>query len=104
MTAVLLFQTFLPTLIVLHGSFFVSDAGRSHGGFEYNGEWNATLTIRGSTGTLKLVLNVGLGDALKKHEYTITEFNKEPNKITMKIEEQPLVLIWVGNDVVWNHV
>ena len=72
-TAVFLFQVFLFTPLVLRGSFFVSDAGRSHGGFEYNAEWNATLTVKGTTGTLDLVLNVGLGDALEKHEYGITE-------------------------------
>src|SRR3989304_8960655 len=45
-TAVFLFQVFLSTPLVLRGSFFVSDAGRSHGGFEYNAEWNATLTVK----------------------------------------------------------
>lgn len=96
--------------LVLKGSFFVSDAGRSHGGFEYNAEWNATLTIEdeSATGTLELVLNIGLGDALKKHEYDVTDFTMEPsshvspNTISMKIESQEVRLPWTDKDVVWN--
>jgi len=100
---VLLFQSFRPSAVVLHGSLFVSDAGRSHGGFEYNAEWNATLTIDGAAGSLKLVLSTGLDDALTKHEYSITEFKMDPNKISMKIDGQPLTLVWVENDTVWSH-
>jgi len=50
-TVVFLNQQSQPPSTVLVGSMFVSDAGRSHGGFEYNAEWNATLSIRGASGT-----------------------------------------------------
>jgi len=103
-TAVFLLQAFRPSPVALHGSLFVSDAGQSHGGFEYNAEWNATLTVEGSAGTLRLVLGVGLGDALTKHEYRITDFVKEPSKIRMRIEDQALLLVWIDNDATWNHM
>jgi len=92
-----------PTAVVMHGSLFVSDAGQSHGGFEYNAEWNASLSVQGSDGFLRLVLNVGLGDALQKHQFRITDFTKDSAKITMKIDGQSVVLIWQENDQVWEH-
>ena len=102
--AVFLLQAFRPSPVGLHGSLFVSDAGQSHGGFEYNAEWNATLTVEDSTGNLKFVLDVGLGDALTKHEYRITDFIKESGKIRMRIDGQALVLVWIDNDAVWNRM
>jgi hypothetical protein len=100
---VLTLQNYRASTVVLGGSLFVSDAGRSHGGFEYNAERDATLTVDGTSGTLKLVLNIGLGDALTKHEYSITEFKMEPNKTRMRIDGQPLTLVWVENDTIWSH-
>ena len=85
------------------GSLFVSDAGRSHGGFEYNAEWDATLTIKGTTGNLKLTLRIGLGDVMTKHEYLVADFRRESDTVSMKIDGQTLVLIWVENDTIWNH-
>ncbi|MGQ9782337.1 MAG: hypothetical protein ACUVQ8_08940 [Nitrososphaeria archaeon] len=89
-----------PTKI-LKGSLFVSDAGESHGGFEYNAEWNATLTLYGDEGVLKLALNIGLGDALQKHEYEVSSVQIAPEEISMKVEKVPLEMIWVENDSVW---
>lgn len=94
---------FQPKPITLRGSMFVSDAGRSHGGFEYNAEWNATLNIQGSRGSLDLVLNIGLGDALTKHHYDVTEFKMDEKKITMKIEGEMVTLILVEADEIWDH-
>lgn len=82
---------------------FASDAGKSHGGFEYNAEWNATLVVRDNTGTLKLELDIGLGDALKKHEYSVTEFIQDRDKVSMKVDGRPIVLVWVTSDEIWNH-
>ena len=100
---VLILQNYRASTVVLRGSLFVSDAGRSHGGFEYNAEWNATLTVDDTSGILKLALNIGLGDALTKHEYSIAEFKMEPNRISMRIDGQPLTLVWVENDTIWSH-
>jgi len=101
--ALLVFQTIQPAGMIMHGSLFVSDAGRSHGGFEYNAEWNATLTMKGRAGVLRLVLHIGIGDALEKHDYTVTDFVKDSSKISMKIEGQLVVLIWQETETVWNH-
>ncbi|MEM3404122.1 MAG: hypothetical protein QXJ17_06285 [Nitrososphaeria archaeon] len=86
---------------VLKGSLFVSDAGESRGGFEYNAEWNATLTLYGDEGVLKFVLNIGLGDALLKHEYKVSNVQITREKISMKVEGTPLEMIWVENDRIW---
>lgn len=87
---------------VLKGTFFVSDAGCSHGGFEYNAEWNATLSVSGKEGILTLELAIGLGDALKKHEYNITDFIMDSEKISMKIDGKETVLEFVKEDKIWN--
>jgi hypothetical protein len=89
---------------VLIGSFFTSDAGESHGGFEYTAEWNATLTIYGTSGKLSLILNQGLGDALGKHEFQITDFSFNQSALVMKIDGKPAFLKWINNDTVWDHV
>ncbi len=91
-----------PKSETLSGSLFVSDAGKSHGGFEYNAEWNATLDVSGSSGTLKLVLNVGLGDALNKHEFIVTDFTRDSTRISMKLDGHPVTLVWVEKDVIWD--
>ena len=69
-----------PSQTTMAGSMFVSDAGKSHGGFEYTATWNASLQASGSTGNLTFVLQVGLGDALTK--YII------PPKSVAKIRDQ----------------
>jgi hypothetical protein len=89
------------------GSLFVSDAGQSHGGFEYNAEWAVDLIVVGDSGTLRLALKTGLGDALTKHEYTITEFRHDDptlceRLISFRLNGKPVKLVWVVNDTVWN--
>jgi len=84
------------------GSMFVSDAGKSHGGFEYTAGWNATLEVVGSTGTLNLTLNIGLGDSLTKHQFAVSDFSKNSTYVSMKIDGRPVTLVWIGNDTIWN--
>jgi len=103
LAAVLLYVELNPSKIALSGSLFVSDAGRSHGGFEYNAEWDATLTVGGTTGTLGLALRVGLGDALEQHEYRVEGFSMDSSAVNMMIEGQPVTLVWVEDDAIWDH-
>jgi len=103
LTAAFLYMEFNPSNVTLSGSLFVSDAGRSHGGFEYNAEWDAKLTVEGTTGTLGLVLHAGLGDPLEQHEYRVESFSMDSSTVNMIIEGHPLVLVWVEDDVVWDH-
>lgn len=103
-SSMFLLQGTRPSPVVLRGSLFVSDAGRSHGGFEYNAEWNATLTVDGAIGSLKLVLHVGLSDALTRHEYRITDFVQEPGKVSLKIEGRPVVVVWTERDEIWGRI
>jgi len=84
------------------GSMFVSDAGKSHGGFEYTATWNASLQVSGGTGTLTLVLRIGLGDALTKHQYGVTNFSKNSTNISMKLDGSPVTLVWIDSDPIWN--
>jgi len=102
-TATFVFQSTRPSKIVLYGSFFASDAGRSHGGFEYTALWNATLSLEGDTSTLTLALHVGLGDALTKHEYHVTQFSMRSGRdIMMRVKGQPVVLVWMEKDTIWD--
>lgn len=87
----------------LTGSFFVSDAGQSHGGFEYTATWDATLDLDGSSGTLELALQIGLGDALTKHEFAVTDFSKDGSRISMKLDGKQVTLYWTTDDTVWDR-
>jgi hypothetical protein len=96
-----------PETRTFAGSMFVSDAGQSHGGFEYNAEWTANLTVVGDTGMLRLTLKTGLGDALTKHEYAVTEFKKDDptlswRLISFSLNGNPVKLVLIGNDTIWN--
>ncbi len=84
-------------------SLFVSDAGRSHGGFEYTASWNASLITEGGSGTLRLVQTVGLGDPLQKHEYAVTGLTFVPGReISIYLDGDVVKLVWVDVDTVWN--
>ena len=96
-----------PETRTFAGSMFVSDAGQSHGGFEYNAEWAADLIVVGDTGMLRLTLKTGLGDALTKHEYTVTEFKKDDltlawRLISFDMNGNTVKLLLVPNDTVWD--
>jgi hypothetical protein len=95
-------QTTTPSQTTMTGSMFVSDAGKSHGGFEYTASWNATLEVTGSTGTLNLVLSLGLGDALTKHQFAVTDFSRNSTNVSMKVDGRPVTLVWVNADPIWN--
>jgi hypothetical protein len=100
----LLLQLHDSSIVVLHGSLFVSDSGRSHGGFEYNAEWEVMVEVDQGLGTMNLELTTGLGDALEKHEYRVEDISIESDRLTMKVEGQPIVLVWVDSDDIWNHM
>ena len=85
------------------GSLFVSDAGQSHGGFEYTASWNATMKVVGTTGTLNLALNVGLGDALNQHSFNVTYIKvNSPYNISFMLGQYPVTMVNVTHDEIWN--
>ncbi len=94
-----------PAMKVYTGSLFVSDAGRSHGGFEYVATWNVTLRVseRSGAGELDLALASGLGDPLTEHSFKATGFTSAPSMLTFELDGEQVRLVWVENDTVWNH-
>jgi hypothetical protein len=89
--------------VSMNGSFLASDAGQSHGGFEYVAVWNASLIIYGNSGRLTLSLSSGLGDVLTRHEYFVSSFYANQTHMNMRVDGIPVVLVWTANDTVWNH-
>ncbi len=87
----------------MSGSLFVSDAGQSHGGFEYTASYNVTLDVNGGKGLMVVALDVGLGDVLTKHEYQVTEFHVTADAVTMKVDGTQVSLPFTASDSVWNH-
>jgi len=86
------------------GTFFISDAGESHGGFEFTAEYKTEFDVTNGRGNLIITQIIGLGDPLEKHVYSITDLNiKKNNKITMNIDNYPVELIFVKSDEIWNH-
>ncbi len=87
----------------MSGSLFVSDAGQSHGGFEYTASYNVTLSVRGGQGTMTVTQWVGLGDVLTTHEFTVTNFQKTGTSTSMDVSGQRVVLPLYASDDVWDH-
>ena len=53
------------------GTFFISDAGESHGGFEFTAEYKAEFDVTNGIGTLTITQIIGLGNPLEKHNYRV---------------------------------
>jgi hypothetical protein len=85
------------------GTFFVSDAGQSHGGFEFTAEYKTEFNVQKGKGTLTFSLLIGLDDPLTKHTYRVTDLQIRPHRITMSIDGNPVEFILVKNDKIWNH-
>lgn len=93
------------------GSMFISDAGSSHGGFEYTASYYANLTpvepsqiLSGDQVVLDLALEIGLGDALEKHSYSFQiVYNPLTNTVCLKDSDITIALAYVGSDTVWDH-
>jgi len=84
------------------GSFHANDSGESHGGFEWAGEYSATLTVREKSGDLALTFSIGLGDPLKVHQFTISDFRQTPNDMEFMINGQRARLHFTERDSIWN--
>ncbi len=69
------------------GTFFISDAGEAHGGFEFTAEYKTEFDVTNGRGNLITTQITGLGDTLEKHVYSVTDLKiKKNNKITMNID------------------
>ncbi len=85
------------------GEFLANDSGVSHGGFEWAGSYTASLVVRGTKGDLILVFEIGLGDYLEKHKFSVSEFAEAGETISFKIEGRPATLVLVEEDNIWSR-
>jgi hypothetical protein len=93
------------------GSMFISDAGASHGGFEFTATYWANISgfsresiIAGDEIVLSLQLRVGLGDPLEKHEYLLRlGYDHLQDTVWIRNSSTNISLIRVDNDTIWNH-
>ncbi len=85
------------------GSLFVSDAGQSHGGFEYTASYNVSVQAKSGQGVMTAGLNVGLGDTLTKHEFAVTDLLVNEDRVSMRVDGQLVELLWTPVDSVWSH-
>ncbi len=84
------------------GYFRANDSGESHGGFEWGGEYTASLVIAGNKGDLILTFSIGLGDPLTRHQFSVSEFSEVAGNLSFKIEGRAAVLVLVEHDNIWN--
>ena len=84
------------------GEFYANDCGVSHGGFEWAGEYTASLMVKGNKGRLYVSFSVGLGDYLKKHEFEVTDFVETGSRMSFRLEGKPAYLVLVEEDRIWN--
>jgi hypothetical protein len=86
------------------GTFFVSDAGESHDGFEFTAEYKTKYDVTNGKDTLTITQITGLGDPLEKHVYSITDLKiNELERIKMNINDNPVELVFVESDEIWNQ-
>ncbi len=45
---------------------------------------------------------MGLGDVLTKHEFAATDFTENSINVFMKIDGQPVTMVWIESDPSWN--
>ena len=84
------------------GTFYANDCGVSHGGHEWAGSYSASLTVEGTKGDLNIVLEIGLGDYLDRHDFKITDFSETSETISFKIDGRQVRLSYVEEDTIWN--
>ncbi len=93
------------------GSMFISDAGESHGGFEFTADYKVTLApshgvvmYSGDEVTMELVLRIGLGDPLSAHEVDVRiTYDPASDRICMTMVKTTFQLVHVFEDTVWDH-
>lgn len=86
----------------LEGSFYTNDSGSAKGGFEWAGEYKASIEIVNGFGTLYLQQISGLGDPLTEHRLKIEDFEMDDSKIEMKINGFKAIILWTEKDRIWN--
>lgn len=85
------------------GELLANDSGVSHGGFEWGSQYSASLVIRGTRGDLILTHDIGLGDYLRKHEFSVSEFAEVAGNISFKIDGRAASLVLIEEDTIWNR-
>jgi hypothetical protein len=88
--------------IVYKGSFHANDSGESHGGFEWAGEYSARLEVRRRTGKLIITFEIGLGDYLRKHLYSVSHFIEASGQLKFKIQHRDVNLVYIEKDTLWD--
>lgn len=84
------------------GSFYANDCGVSHGGFEWAGDYTASLSVTGTKGRLILTFDIGLGDPLKVHNFNISDFRDLGTSLSFRLEGKSTQLVWVEKDNIWD--
>jgi hypothetical protein len=90
------------------GSMFISDAGESHGGFEFTAGYTIIIPDNSfetdDTVHLAFELDTGLGDPLEPHDlYLELSYSYADDEITLQNEGVVIRLVKVENDIIWDH-
>jgi len=85
------------------GEFLANDSGVSHGGFEWGSQYSVSLVIRGTKGDLILTHEIGLGDYLEKHKFSISDYAEAAGNISFMIEGRAASLVLIEEDNIWNR-
>ena len=93
------------------GSMFISDAGASHGGFEFTASYKVRLSpvlgtpiYSGDEVHVRFELEAGLGDPLSVHELLMRViYVPESDEIHLTIAKTRFQLVHVLEDTVWDH-
>ncbi|MDH5685230.1 MAG: BsuPI-related putative proteinase inhibitor [Hadesarchaea archaeon] len=90
------------------GSMFFSDAGESHGGFEFTAGYTVIISDNsfetGDTVHLTFELDIGFCDPLDVHDlYLKLSYSDADDEITLQNDSVVIRLVKVENDIIWDH-
>jgi len=90
------------------GSTFISDAGDSHGGFEFTADYTVIVSDNsfktGDTVHLTFELDIGFCDPLDVHDLDLKlSYSDADDEITLQNDSIVIRLVKVENDIIWDH-
>lgn len=93
------------------GSMFISDAGESHGGFEFAAGYSVSLVpshgatiFSGDEVSMELALDTGIGDPLSTREFNVRiTYDPVLDEIQLTMAKTTFQLVHVVEDTIWNH-
>ena len=84
--------------ILMNGSLLINAPSQTEGGSGYPATYNASLSVRGGSGSLNLTLVGGVRDVLLDHQYAVSNLIANETAVSMILNGNHVLLILITND------